>query len=107
MAPNTALVFLLLSAVLILVGSNRFPGLARFAALSPLVIVGARLSEYLTGHNLTVDHWLFHFPADHLGLAPVESVEELERLAARHESFVVVEDVQNAVVTLAEGADER
>ena len=41
-----------------------------------------------------------------LGLAPVASIDEIVRLAERHESFVVVEDSQNAVVTLAEGADE-
>jgi nickel-dependent lactate racemase len=37
-----------------------------------------------------------------LGLAPVEDIEDLVRLAARHESFVVVEDSQNAVVTVAD-----
>jgi nickel-dependent lactate racemase len=42
-----------------------------------------------------------------LGLAPVESVDELVRLAGRHESFAVVEDSQNAVVTVAAEADER
>jgi nickel-dependent lactate racemase len=41
-----------------------------------------------------------------LGLAPVESVDELVRLAARSESFVVVEDSQNAVVTLAGQSNE-
>jgi len=40
-----------------------------------------------------------------MGLAPVEDVDELVRLAGRHESFVVVEDSQNAVVTIA-GASE-
>jgi hypothetical protein len=42
-----------------------------------------------------------------LGLAPVESVDELVRLAARSESFVVVEDSQNAVVTLAGESNEQ
>jgi nickel-dependent lactate racemase len=41
-----------------------------------------------------------------LGLAPVASIDEIVRLAERQESFIVVEDSQNAVVTLAEGADE-
>ncbi|HVT30746.1 MAG TPA: hypothetical protein VHE81_22250, partial [Lacipirellulaceae bacterium] len=41
-----------------------------------------------------------------LGLAPVYDIDELVRLAARHESFVVVEDSQNAVVKLAERGDE-
>ncbi len=42
-----------------------------------------------------------------LGLAPVEGVDELARLAASHESFAVVEDAQYAVVKLAETANER
>jgi nickel-dependent lactate racemase len=41
-----------------------------------------------------------------LGLAPVASIDQIVRLAERQESFLVVEDSQNAVVTLAEGADE-
>jgi nickel-dependent lactate racemase len=41
-----------------------------------------------------------------LGLAPVESVDDLIRLAERHESFAVVEDSQNVVVTLLSAADE-
>ncbi len=40
-----------------------------------------------------------------LGLAPIENLDELVRLAARHESVVVVEDAQNAVVRVG-GADE-
>ena len=41
-----------------------------------------------------------------LGLAPVASIDEIVRLAERQESFVVVEDSQNAVVTLADGSDD-
>jgi nickel-dependent lactate racemase len=44
--------------------------------------------------------------AEDLGLAPVASIDEIVRLAERHESYVVVEDAQNAIVTLADGADE-
>lgn len=44
--------------------------------------------------------------AEDLGLAPVESIDELVRLAARSESVVVVEDSQYAVVTLAGESDE-
>jgi hypothetical protein len=44
---------------------------------------------------------------EELGLAPVESVDDLARLAARSDSFVVVEDSQNAVVTLTEHTNER
>jgi nickel-dependent lactate racemase len=35
-----------------------------------------------------------------LGLAPVANVEELARLASRHESVIVLEDSQHAVVTV-------
>jgi nickel-dependent lactate racemase len=44
--------------------------------------------------------------AEDMGLAPVASIDEIVRLAERHESFMVVEDSQNAIVTLAEGVDE-
>jgi nickel-dependent lactate racemase len=44
--------------------------------------------------------------AEDLGLAPVASIDEIVRLAEHNESFIVVEDSQNAVVTLSEGADE-
>jgi hypothetical protein len=36
----------------------------------------------------------------------VESVDDLVRLAGRHESFVVVEDAQHAVVTVDGNDDE-
>ena len=42
-----------------------------------------------------------------LGLAPVDSVDDLVRLAGRHESFAVVEDSQHAVVTVDGANDER
>jgi hypothetical protein len=41
-----------------------------------------------------------------LGLAPVQNVDELLRLVARHESFAVVQDPQNAVVTVAAQAHD-
>ncbi len=43
---------------------------------------------------------------ENLGLAPVESINEIVRLAKHYETFLVVEDVQNAVVALAKGSDE-
>ena len=43
---------------------------------------------------------------ENLGMAPVESIDEIVRLAEHYETFAVVEDVQNAVVTLAERPDE-
>ena len=39
-----------------------------------------------------------------LGLAPVENIEQMARLAGRHESFAIVNDSQHAVV-LIEGED--
>jgi nickel-dependent lactate racemase len=44
--------------------------------------------------------------AEDLGLAPVESVDDLVRLAGRQESFAVVEDAQHAVVTVAGEGDD-
>ena len=41
-----------------------------------------------------------------LGLAPVESVDDLVRLASRHESFVVVADSQHAVVKVDDESDD-
>jgi nickel-dependent lactate racemase len=41
-----------------------------------------------------------------LGLAPVASIDEIVHLAERCESFAIIEDSQNAVVTLAGGGDE-
>jgi hypothetical protein len=35
-----------------------------------------------------------------LGFAPVNSVDELARLAGRHESFVVIDDSQHAVIAV-------
>ncbi len=42
-----------------------------------------------------------------LGLAPVDSVDELVRLAGRHESFAVIDDSQHAVVIVDGEDDER
>ena len=41
-----------------------------------------------------------------LGLAPVENVEDLVRLAGRRESFTVVEDAQHAVLAVAGEGDD-
>jgi nickel-dependent lactate racemase len=37
---------------------------------------------------------------EELGIAPIESVDDLARLAGRHESCVVIEDSQHAIITL-------
>jgi nickel-dependent lactate racemase len=42
-----------------------------------------------------------------MGLAPVESIDDLVRLAGRHESFAMLGDAQHAVVTVDDEGDER
>lgn len=73
MAPNTAVVFLVLGAVLINLSNRSVTRLwlARAAILAAGVFIVARISEYLTSVDLRVDHWLFKFPSESLGLAPV------------------------------------
>jgi two-component system, cell cycle sensor histidine kinase and response regulator CckA len=73
MAPNTALIFLLLGACLAIIGSNapRFPYIIRTIVALSIGLVVARTSEYLTSVDFRVDHWLFQFPSESLGLAPV------------------------------------
>ncbi len=73
MAPNTALVFLVLGASLVILAdqSIRFLYVIRLAIALALALVVARMSEYLTSLELSVDHLLFRFPAEQVGLAPV------------------------------------
>jgi PAS domain S-box-containing protein len=73
MAPNTALVFIALGALLATFARNSrgFLIAARVAAILPIILVGARFSEYLFGIDLKADRWIFNFPAERLGLAPV------------------------------------
>src|SRR5260370_5411836 len=73
MAPNTALVFLLLGASLIILAdkSNRSLYVIRLAIALAVALVVARMREYLTALELNVDHLLFRFPAEQVGLAPV------------------------------------
>jgi hypothetical protein len=55
-------------------------------------------------------YFLSQLPADtveDLGLAPVENVDDLVRLAGRHESFLVVEDAQHAMVAAGVEVDEH
>jgi PAS domain S-box-containing protein len=72
-APNTALLFILLGASLCIVDarSRRVVLLVRGAIGITLLVAGARLAEYVAGVQLEVDHWMFAFPSEHLGLAPV------------------------------------
>src|SRR3989442_14131163 len=61
MAPNTALVFLLLGAILtaFTVTSKGFLLAARCGAVIAAALAATRLSEYLTDLELRVDHWFF------------------------------------------------
>src|SRR6266850_357755 len=67
------MLFMLLGMFLVafMVSSVRLLQLTRLAALVSIAVVIARLSEYLTGVELGVDGWLFAFPSERLGLAPV------------------------------------
>ena len=73
MAPNTALVFIVFGAVLASFAnkSKKFLVAGRAVTSLGIGVVLVRLSEYLTGVDLKVDHWIFSFPAEQLGLAPV------------------------------------
>jgi two-component system, cell cycle sensor histidine kinase and response regulator CckA len=73
MAPNTALMFVLLGASLATFRSKsrKFLFAVRTTAVVAAGLALIRLSEYLTGVDRTVDHWFFRFPAERLGLAPV------------------------------------
>jgi signal transduction histidine kinase/ActR/RegA family two-component response regulator len=73
MAPNTALVFVLLGTLLTL-SVMRSQKVKRFILAGTGLIfflVVARLIEYGTGADLGVDQWLFRFPSERFGLAPV------------------------------------
>ncbi|HUF27700.1 MAG TPA: ATP-binding protein [Gemmatimonadaceae bacterium] len=72
-APNTALLFVVLGAVLCATErtSRGAAVFARGAIAFALVVAGSRLLEYLIGVDLDVDRWLFSFPSESLGLAPV------------------------------------
>jgi len=82
MAPNTAIVFLLTGASLIVIGSRaeRFLKITRVTIVIACILVIARMSEYLTSVELRVDHWLFHFPAEPIGLAPIGKMAFLTAL---------------------------
>lgn len=73
MAPNTALVFILIGAVLLILvrNSRRVTFLARSGITVAIILILARLSEYVTGIDLKVDRWIFSFPVERLGLAPI------------------------------------
>ncbi|HZE72632.1 MAG TPA: ATP-binding protein [Pyrinomonadaceae bacterium] len=73
MAPNTALVFILLGFVLVGLNSEKRRAVvgARVATLLSLLLVGTRLGEYLIDIHGQVDHLFLSFPAETLGLAPI------------------------------------
>ena len=82
MAPNTAVVFILLGASLVLIASKsvRFTIATRIVTVTGAILVIARMSEYLTSIELRVDHWLFRFPSESIGLAPVGKMAFLTAL---------------------------
>src|SRR5687767_11395033 len=73
MAPNTAFVFLLLAASLTITSAKslRFRNIARITIGLVAVLIISRMSEYLASVELRVDQWLFNFPSESIGLAPV------------------------------------
>src|SRR5437868_10461960 len=88
MAPNTALVFLLFGACLAIIGGRwpRLVYLVRAAVALGVVLVIAHLSWYLTSLGFRIDHWLFRFPAEQLGLArsgKMRSEEHTSELQSR------------------------
>jgi two-component system, cell cycle sensor histidine kinase and response regulator CckA len=72
MAPNTALVFLLMAAILgvLLTRTETHVWTMRFAALIASVLAATRLSESFVSLELKVDQWFFRFPDEQAGLAP-------------------------------------
>lgn len=73
MAPNTALLFLILGTLVGLysLAPDRLLLATRAGAVVAISLVVARLCEYITGAELKVDHWFFAFPSERMGLAPV------------------------------------
>ena len=73
MAPNTALTFLLLGSSLVALArtSKSATLLARITAMLTACLAVARLFEYAAATDLRVDQWVFNFPGERLGLAPV------------------------------------
>jgi len=73
MAPNTALLFIILGAMLALSGSTvrRVLRIIRLGTGAIVLLVAIRLCEYFTSTDLGVDQWLFRFPTEKLAFAPV------------------------------------
>jgi PAS domain S-box-containing protein len=82
MAPNTAVAFALLGLALIVIStrSRRLSILARVATVIAAILVVSRMSEYLTSLEFHVDQWIFRFPSDSVGLAPVGKMALLTAL---------------------------
>lgn len=82
MAPNTAVVFLVLGTALVILGNRSLTSawLVRAAIFPAVVFIVARMTEYLTSIELQVDQWLFKFPSESFGLAPVGKMAFLTAL---------------------------
>jgi signal transduction histidine kinase len=73
MAPNTALLFLVLGAMLVIFSdrSRKSIAIVRTVVVLAVLLVAARLCEYFISVDLKVDRVFFHYPSESLGLAPV------------------------------------
>ena len=82
MAPNTAVAFLLLGVAVTIVSlkSFKFANVTRITIALAMLLTLARMSEYLTPLQFQVDHWLFRFPSESNGLAPVGKMAFLTAL---------------------------
>lgn len=72
MAPNTGLLFLILGFSFLLLdrSANWNILLARLGAGLVIGVSGLRLAEFIFGFDLSLDFWVFQFPAERLGLIP-------------------------------------
>lgn len=72
MAPNTALSFIILGLSLVLLSNFRQPPLRliRFSVSLVASIVALKLIESVSGIDVSVDRWFFHFPPDRFSSAP-------------------------------------
>jgi len=73
MAPNTALLFIILGISLCTLITERKRGLklSRFGATVIFVLSLIRFTEFTVNINLNVDRWIFQVPGEKLGLIPV------------------------------------
>jgi two-component system, NtrC family, sensor kinase len=67
-APNTAVLFILLGGCLVVSAKWRWAlAYKRSAITGSFIVAAGRLGEYLLGFDLGVDSWLFSIPHQNLG----------------------------------------